>query len=56
LLFTAPVAAKVPRRIAGVAVTAIGRIVPMRVRKPRVMMLWEGAAKALEPHGWQHFS
>jgi thiamine-monophosphate kinase len=56
LLFTAPAAAKIPRRIAGVAVTAIGRILPAKKKQPRVMLLTETGSQPLEPHGWEHFS
>jgi thiamine-monophosphate kinase len=56
LLFTAPAAAKIPRRIAGVAITAIGRILPAKKKQPRVMLLTETGSQPLEPHGWEHFS
>jgi thiamine-monophosphate kinase len=52
LLFTAPAGTKVPRRIAGVAVTEIGRVVRLRRKGPAVSM--DGAA--LEAQGWEHFS
>jgi thiamine-monophosphate kinase len=56
LLFTAPQSAKLPRSIAGVPITAIGRILPANSRKPRVSLLTENGSEALEPHGWEHFS
>lgn len=56
LLFTARPSAKVPRRIAGVAVTEIGRIVRLRRGRPVVMLLTEDGAEALEARGWEHFA
>lgn len=54
LLFTAPASARLPRRIAGVPITLIGRMV--KARKPQIILLTEGAAMPLAPRGWQHFS
>jgi thiamine-monophosphate kinase len=56
LLFTAPAGAKIPRRIAGVPITGIGRIVPIRRGKPLVALIGGDSARALEAEGWQHFS
>jgi thiamine-monophosphate kinase len=56
LLFTAPPAARLPRRIAGVAVTRIGRIVKPRPGQPAITLLTEQGAQPLEPQGWEHFS
>jgi thiamine-monophosphate kinase len=56
LLFTAPAAAKIPRKIAGVAITSIGRILPTRKKQPRVILLTEAGPQPLEAHGWEHFS
>lgn len=56
LLFTAPELAKIPRKISGVAITAIGSIVASKSRRPRVTLLTESGASTLDPHGWQHFS
>ena len=56
LLFTAPASAKLPRSIRGVAITPIGGIVAAKPRKPRVSLLTVNGPKALEPHGWEHFS
>jgi thiamine-monophosphate kinase len=56
LLFTAPAAAEIPRRIAGVAVTAIGHIRSRRSHQPRVALRIDGGSEALEPQGWEHFS
>ncbi len=60
LLFTAPAEKKLPRRIAGVPVARIGRIVRRgsenkQARRPRVILLSAAGATALEPEGWQHF-
>lgn len=56
LLFTAPPAIKLPKRIAGVAITRIGTLQPHRTRSPRVTLLRNGMQHPLEPHGWEHFS
>ena len=52
LLFTAPAGKRVPRQIAGVALTEIGRITRGRkivVRNAR------GIGYEMEPKGWEHF-
>lgn len=52
LLFTARPGKRIPQKIAGVAITQIGRI----VRGDRIFVEDEnGAAFALEPRGWEHF-
>lgn len=56
LLFTAPPSARVPRRIAGVPVTPIGRILRARAGSPPVMLLTANGSQPLAPRGWQHFS
>ena len=56
LLFTAPAAARLPRSIAGVPVTRIGRMVRSRAGKPRILLLSDQGSQPLEPHGWQHFA
>jgi thiamine-monophosphate kinase len=56
LLFTAPAAARLPRSIAGVSVTRIGRIVKKRPNKPVVMLLTSQGSQPLESHGWEHFA
>ena len=54
-LFTTPPARRVPRRIAGVAVTRIGRMVPRSPRGPRMLLIAQGGeSSALKPGGWQH--
>jgi thiamine-monophosphate kinase len=56
LLFTARPGARVPRRVAGVAVTRIGRMVAWRKGRPRMMLGGEdGRLVALEARGWEHF-
>jgi thiamine-monophosphate kinase len=56
LLFTAPPAARLPRKIAGVSITRIGRILPRRPGQPAVTLLTPQGREPLEPHGWEHFS
>jgi len=56
LLFTAPAKAKLPRSIAGVPVTRIGRITKARAGRPALTLLSEEGARPLEPHGWEHFA
>jgi thiamine-monophosphate kinase len=56
LLFTAPEKAAIPKRLAGVAVTAIGRIVAQEKRKARVLLLTDSGSQPLRPQGWEHFS
>ena len=56
LLFTAPAAARLPRSIAGVPVTRIGRILKASPRRPMVTLLTPQGLQPLEPHGWEHFA
>jgi thiamine-monophosphate kinase len=56
LLFAAPASARMPRAIAGVPVTRIGRIVPLRSGRPQVVLVTVQGKQPLEPHGWEHFS
>lgn len=55
LLFTAPATAKLPRSIAGVPVTRIGRLTKARAGLPALTLVSEQGAQPLEPHGWEHF-
>ncbi len=55
LLFTARPNARIPTRIAGVAVTRIGRIAEMTEGAP-VSLATGGVITPLEAHGWEHFS
>jgi thiamine-monophosphate kinase len=50
LLFTAGQGKSIPRRIAGVAVTAIGVV----TRSRKVILLEEGKRRELPPQGWEH--
>jgi thiamine-monophosphate kinase len=54
LLFTART--RVPRSIAGVPITHIGRILapPASAAAPRMSILAEGTRFTLEPQGWEH--
>jgi thiamine-monophosphate kinase len=56
LLFTASPEARVPRRIAGVPVTRIGRIVRPRKGRPAVALVTADGAQTLAPQGWEHFT
>ena len=51
LLFTARPGTRVPKRIAGVAITEIGRI----VRGNRISVENNNTTSQLEPRGWEHF-
>jgi len=56
LLFTSPASSKLPRRIAGVAITAIGRVVAAKARTASVVLIAEQGSQPLLPQGWEHFS
>jgi thiamine-monophosphate kinase len=56
LLFTAAPRTRVPRRIAGVPVTRIGRILRPRKGRPAVALITVDGAQTLTPQGWEHFS
>ncbi|HST09462.1 MAG TPA: thiamine-phosphate kinase [Terriglobales bacterium] len=52
LLFTAPGGKRVPARIAGVPITAVGRIMRLRA----VLLKREvGTPEKFQPQGWEHF-
>jgi thiamine-monophosphate kinase len=53
LLFTAPAAVRMPRQIAGVAITPIGRMT--RARQGVMLMRADGSRLELKPGGWEHF-
>jgi thiamine-monophosphate kinase len=55
LLFTAPPSARLPRAIAGVPVTRIGRILRARAGLPTMTLISPQGAMPLEPRGWEHF-
>ncbi len=56
LLFTAAKSAKLPPEIAGVAVTEIGRVGPVKAGVPGAMLRTRGGLVPLEVQGWEHFS
>jgi thiamine-monophosphate kinase len=56
LLFTAPAATKLPRTIARVAVTQVGRILAAKRGRAGVTLVSAEGSGALEPLGWEHFS
>jgi thiamine-monophosphate kinase len=51
LLFTVSSNRRVPSRIAGVAVTEVGRI----TRSRKILLRTPDGARQLVPHGWEHF-
>jgi thiamine-monophosphate kinase len=55
LLFTAPESTRVPRSIAGVPVTQIGRILRRGGKRATVTLKTAQGARPLQPTGWQHF-
>jgi thiamine-monophosphate kinase len=55
LLFTAAASARVPKKIAGIPVTRIGRIVAARANHPTVSLITPQGRKPLEARGWEHF-
>jgi len=55
LLFTAAAGTRVPRKIAGVPVRRIGRMLRRKSGAARVMLLKDGRRSELNPAGWQHF-
>ena len=56
LLFSAPATARLPRSIAGVPVTRIGRIIPRRSGRRTITLITPGGRVPLLPQGWEHFS
>jgi thiamine-monophosphate kinase len=55
LLFCAPASAKIPRRLGGVAVTRIGRIVPKQRRQRRLTLISpDGRRGPLVARGWEY--
>jgi thiamine-monophosphate kinase len=56
LLFSAPAMARIPHRFAGVAITAIGRVVAAKARTASVVLIAEQGSRPLLPQGWEHFS
>jgi thiamine-monophosphate kinase len=56
LLFTAPPTVRMPRAIAGIPVTRIGRVLRARTGQPAITLIKQQGPQPLEPHGWEHFS
>jgi thiamine-monophosphate kinase len=56
LLFTTRPGTRVPRSIAGVAVTRIGEITAAEHGKPALMIANGDIVQPLQPRGWEHFS
>jgi thiamine-monophosphate kinase len=56
LLFTARAGTRAPRSIGGVAITRIGRMVKARAGLPLMTLCSKDGERALEAHGWEHFS
>ena len=56
LLFTAPPSSQLPRAIAGVPVTCIGRILRRQPGMPAMTLVTPEGSQPLEPHGWEHFA
>jgi len=54
LLFTARPTAKIPRSLAGVPITRIGRVMRYNKSRPRMTIVAEGTHFELQPHGWEH--
>ena len=56
LLFAAAPDSRIPRSIAGVPVTRIGRILRPRTGRPLVTLVSAKGRQPLEEQGWEHFS
>ncbi len=57
LLFTAAASTRIPRSLAGVPITPIGRITRRRTGQPIMTLLHpDGTRQPLQPAGWEHFS
>ena len=55
LLFTARASTRVPKQIAGVAITPIGRMVKARAGKAEALLVRaDGTREELKPGGWEH--
>lgn len=56
LLFTAPPSATIPKKIAGVPIHPIGRMLSRRPRQPQVILRnSDGRTSPLVRRGWEHF-
>jgi thiamine-monophosphate kinase len=56
LLFTAAATARVPKRIGGVGISRIGRIVQARRNRPMVAVMTTQGRQPMSPQGWEHFA
>jgi len=56
LLFTASPSTKIPRSIANVPITRIGRILKPQPDQPQMSILTGTDRFELQPHGWEHFA
>lgn len=57
LLFSASAKARIPKSLAGVPITRIGRLSRKRSTTPLMRLITpNGASTPLEPSGWEHFS
>jgi thiamine-monophosphate kinase len=56
LLFTAAPSTRIPRSIANVPITRIGRILKPQKNKPQMSILSDGVHFELQPHGWEHLT
>jgi thiamine-monophosphate kinase len=56
LLFAASPAASMPKKIAGVPITQIGRVVRASGGRSTVSVLTPHGPQVLKPQGWEHFS
>jgi len=56
LLFTAAPSTKIPRSIAAVPITRIGRILKPNATRPQMTLLSDTDRFELQPHGWEHFT
>ena len=56
LLFTASPTTKIPRSIANVSITRIGRILKPQKNKPPMSLITDGERFELQPQGWEHLT
>ncbi len=56
LLFTASPTTKIPRSIAGVPITRIGRILKPQKNRPKMSIRADDTTFELQPEGWEHLT
>jgi thiamine-monophosphate kinase len=56
LLFTAPAETRIPKQIAGIPITQIGRILSTQPNCPLVTLITPQGRQPLNAQGWQHFA